>query len=743
MILTIRLSTATITSRNCGISFPKRCCMHIAAGVAKVAARRGMQLCFRRKQRRCGLMTTLNEAHRVSNLKRAWRWVKSNPDAGYKNYCGHAYSRYALADAALLDELRDELERGIYEPTNATKLLLPKKSGILRPYTILTVSDQIVYQAMVNVIAERLAPRVRSHYLRVSYGHMYAGKRSTWFYKPWRQGYSAFNEAARNAFRRGLKFGASFDLTACYDSLDYSVLVHFLRELNCDREFCEKLREYLGFWTANNSLIYHSHGIPQGPLSSGLLSEVVLRHFDLNYGPRSNVRYLRYVDDIRLFASREDALRRMLIRLDTLSKDVGLFPQASKINIHKIEDIEEELKSVSAPYGPSPEDDDEDEDETRSQRDIRTKIISITPRFTVENETRFKFLLSRADPSSKLNTRLLRITHSRPDLIPQVMRHLRKYDALPKRVAEDLIERLRKEPLYENTTAEIVLTLDERTPSGFSRGAVAAMRRLWRRRALTPELRVAIGRAFFRDGRISESSIRYFLRSINDWWVRAELFNVLTPARFGTIFLVNVLNDGIRDKIGDPSLSASERLARIGLGVTRPLNDLNVAAARALRQLGVISRLPKGVDGIERSMTRLLGKPTGVNWRRIFPRNYKHAEKQAVFCRALAETDPTAFVNAADVFNDLLLDRLYRHDLSLGAYVLGNVGSILGSARLRRKYPAIFAFVSETHEKRYISNLSHAVARRTGKPTGRIRFKYMRAARRLMRSAVDELALAW
>jgi retron-type reverse transcriptase len=121
-------------------------------------------------------MSTLVEAFRRENLHRAWRWVKSNPDANYKSYCGQAYSRYAVADASLIDELRNHLVRGIYEPTHATKILLPKKSGILRPYTILTVEDQIVYQAMVNLVAERLAPAIRSQYLHVSFGHMYAGK---------------------------------------------------------------------------------------------------------------------------------------------------------------------------------------------------------------------------------------------------------------------------------------------------------------------------------------------------------------------------------------------------------------------------------------------------------------------------------------------------------------------------------------------------------------------------------------
>ena len=593
---------------------------------------------------------------------------------------------------------------------------------------------------MVNIIAERLAPKIRGQYLRVSFGHMYAGKSSTWFYKPWKQGYSAFNRASRNAFKRGLKFTASFDLTACYDSLDYNVLGHFLGRLKCGHEFCEKLISYLKVWTATDTRIYHSHGIPQGPLSSGLLSEVVLRHFDLNYGTRSNVRYLRYVDDIRLFASREDFLRRMLIRLDTLSKDIGLFPQAAKINIHEIDDIEDELKSISAPYEI---DSDDDEDEPTDQHQLRAKLVQLSPRCKVENSTRFKFLLSRADPSSKLNPRLLNVSRLRPDLVPNIMRYFRKYDRLPTKVAEYLLDGLTKEPLYENTSTEIIVTLDQRTPPALHRRAVRAIKRLWRKRALGPELKAAIGRPILRDRMISENRIRYFLRTRLNWWVRSELYSVLEPKAFGTVFLGNLLNEGIREKTGDAALSAAAQLAYLGLKVMPPLKDVNLAAARTLRQLGIVSRLPKGVDGVERSLSRLTGTATGVNWRAVFKSNYKQAEKQAVFCRAMADTNATAFVNAADVLNDLILHRLYRHDPTLGVYTLGNVGSILTSVRLGNTYPDIFALVSEIHEKRYVSNLSHAVARRTGKPTRRIKYAYIKEAKGLMRRAFAELASTW
>jgi len=279
-------------------------------------------------------MSALSEFKDRSNLERAWRWIRSNPDARYKHFCGDLYQRFAVAGDLLIDDLQDRLRRNIYEPDHGCKLMMPKKSGILRPYTILTVEDQIVYQALANVIAERLAPRIRSRYLVQTFGHLYAGSSSVWFYRRWRDGYLAFNRSARKAVKNGLTYAASFDLTACYDSVDHAVLCHFLRKLGCEQDFRDFLQLCLRMWTATQERIYQNHGIPQGPLASGLLAEVVLQHFDQNHRPKTNIVYMRYVDDIRLFAAKEADLRRVLVKLDHLSKDVGLFPQASKIDIH-------------------------------------------------------------------------------------------------------------------------------------------------------------------------------------------------------------------------------------------------------------------------------------------------------------------------------------------------------------------------------------------------------------------------
>jgi hypothetical protein len=80
-----------------------------------------------------------------------------------------------------------------------------------------------------------------------------------------------------------------------------------------------------------------------------MLSEAVLLHLDEAGEQGAKTVYLRYVDDIKILAKTEDELRRKLIKLDLSAKEIGLFPQTAKINIRKIIDPEDEIKSVSRP----------------------------------------------------------------------------------------------------------------------------------------------------------------------------------------------------------------------------------------------------------------------------------------------------------------------------------------------------------------------------------------------------------
>lgn len=591
------------------------------------------------------------------------------------------------------------------------------------------------------MVAEHLAPKIRGRYLVQTFGHMYAGRSSIWFYRRWQDGYRAFNKSARAAVNRGLKYTASFDLTACYDSVDHGVLCHFLKEIGCEREFCDFLRQCLGRWTATNKRIYQNHGIPQGPLGSGLLAEVVLQHFDQHTRPNASLVYMRYVDDIRLFATKEADLRRLLVRLDTLSKDIGLFPQASKIDIHKVADIEKELKSISNPTEASVR------SKIVNQDKLAKRIVELSPRLTppvnITDETRFKFLLAYALPSARLNQRMLKISLSRPDLVPNAARYFSGYRKLPQSVVKELISRVRKGDLYEYVTADWVDLLGPRLDASDVASLCKVVKAQWKPKSLSPELKAAAGRLLIGGGRLSANQVRYAVQNVREWWVRAELISALDVSQYGTVILHGVLNQALRDSNPDAALSAAYQVALLGVPVSRPYSEIQTSAGKALRQFGVLRRVAGRTCGIEWSFSHLIGRATGVRWRTVFGSKYSHAERMAVQMKALAETNVTAFVNAADVFNDLLLDHLYRHDTSLGSYALGKIGSILSSTRLRAKYPAVFRLCSGIHEERLKSLLSHAVIRQTGKATNRIAYKYLRTAKRLYSAAAVELAANW
>jgi hypothetical protein len=124
----------------------------------------------------------------------------------------------------------------------------------------------------------------------------------------------------RHNFANGFRYVATFDLTAFYDSIDHHVLKIFLLRSGIDVDTIGFLLTNLRHWTeatwsgGRGRLIFHEHGIPQGPSTSGMLSEVVLQHLDAIGDRKSkDVRYLRYVDDIKIMARDEKSLRRKLI----------------------------------------------------------------------------------------------------------------------------------------------------------------------------------------------------------------------------------------------------------------------------------------------------------------------------------------------------------------------------------------------------------------------------------------------
>ena len=533
----------------------------------------------------------------------------------------------------------------------------------------------------------------------------------------------------------GFTFTASFDLTACYDSLDHGVLRYFLERLGLDLDFRQRFSEWLGKWTATDRGIYHNHGIPQGPLSSGLVSEVVLSHFDELRVKRLKFQYFRYVDDIRLFAKNENDLRRLLVELDLLSKDIGLFPQSSKICIRRIHDIENELKSVSNPPEPAVA------QRSVDQRRLLKRIVALSHRFRISNNTRFKFLLAHATPSAALTARLWRILENQPEIYRSVCNYLRQYKTLPRVAASKVIEQIKASSLYQSVRAEFIGVADGRLPKELDIKLATFLKKHWAPRTLQPDLLARIGHYLVRTGRLTPSQVIYICVHARSWWTRAMLIERLREACISQSCMQNVIETGIRDSAGDVARAAGWKaflLARLPSGRR---SDWNPAGEMLLREVGMVQRTRASHCGITTSFAKLDERIPRLNWRRLFGNRYSQAERQAVETVASASTNITGFVNVLDVFNDLLLSAVFTTDGAIGGYTLGGIGSVLApTSRFARKYPDTFALAKEVHDQRYGSMYSHPLIRHTGRPTGKIRYRFLTRAKRLLRSAFSEIA---
>lgn len=677
-----------------------------------------------------------------ANLDLAWLRVQTSTERTYREYFRPLYRAFAIGADGHLEALRNAILGGYYEPSAATKAFFPKASGLQRVYTLLSVEDHIAYQAIANLIADKLYRRAQNLYLRNVFGHIYAGPGNRYFYRDWRRSYTSYAGAMRRAFNDGYEYTASFDLTACYDSIDHGVLRHFLNELGLSHEVADLLCRMLRQWTDASSKkpIHHGHGIPQGPVPSGLLAEVVLAHFD-STAKTKWLRYFRYVDDIRLFAKNEVTLRRELITLDFKSKEIGLFPQSAKVSIHRVTDIEQEMKGISQPGSPQ-------SFSVVDHSKVRKALAELSPRFRVTNPTKFKWNLGSAAPDARLACRLLEILDREPSFADPVSRYLARMPRMSRKVSRRLLDVLRAHDLYPGFAAALLRGVRENihAESRIRLFAYCRSRLSGRRSSRVPEVRAAAIAVLLWNGQLTWQESREALSPPENWWLRAWVPGFLKPEHIGPPSYQAIVHELIRDEANDPAIVGAELLITHRLPLPRPFGKVNPAAQITLHAVGRIGKIRKGVCPIRTRMVRTLGPALGVvDWTQVFTGStYRVMVTRVATWATYATTDATAFVVLTDTINDVTLDALFRHDGTIGTYTLGKIGSALQpTSRFAKHYPKLFRIADRVHQMRLGADLAHPVTRSTNAPTRRIAYRDMRRLLAPLAAGYVELGQNW
>lgn len=689
-------------------------------------------------------MSTYDTMCSLPNLRRAYRWLNSNPDYRYKNLFRDSYAAYAISSDANLKALRKELLRHRYESTHASKILVPKPSGALRPITLLTVDDQIVYQACVNVIADVLKPRTIRRYRKRVFNHLYAGKSSRFFYLKWQDSYHAFGDEVRRLVKGGNNWVANFDLTSFYDTIDHHVLSHFLSELGIEKELIEFLMNCLRVWTSStwtNSepTIYHEHGIPQGPQPSGMLSEVVLTHIDATGERGRRTRYLRYVDDIKIFAKNETDLRQKLIALDICSKEVGLFPQTAKINIRRVSDPEDEIKSVSHPPEPSLSPFAEKEDVVKRLLEL-TRGGRVDPDFS----TRFKYILARTTPSYRLNERLIRVLIHHPEYAENISHYFQRYRTIPNKAADAIVAFLKAPEIYHSVFGELLRAVLFNMPTS-PRNEIAdrCFDRLFRpppgSLPLQPTYKEALIAWVVVWNRATFASFERLRRNEVDWWVRKSMLREIDVAKYGIPSYRQFLNDSMKTTEPEIARIAAAKIVEDAIPVNRPYGTAHIAAKTTLKTAGRIRSVGRPASLIPSALNYILRQRLArYDWQRYFGRHHKHAEYLAILSKQSFETDIDAFVMRLDSFCDFLFDEIYRRlcpGLARPTY-----GAALNSpsAPIRAMLPRTIVGFKALHDLRINSVSAHPKSQRTGIPTKRIKHSdYSRIRKNVVEAFVE------
>lgn len=687
-------------------------------------------------------MSDLKTVFDPANLKRAYRWILSSPDASYKSYFRDSYDAFAIASETHLKWIRNECLKDRYQPTHATKIFTPKPSGLLRPITLLTVEDQIVYQACVNVIAEALRKKTQNRYHKRVFAHLYAGKRSRFFYFQWQRSYRNFAKRIKKAYADGYRHIADFDLAAFYDSIDHHVLKHFLQDTGIDEDTIEFLLSCLRHWTSSTwstgpSNIYLGHGIPQGPLASGMLSEVVLQHIDAAGEQGRKTLYLRYVDDIKILAKNEDELRGKLIKLDITSKEIGLFPQTAKINIHRMTDPREEVKSVSQPPEPSvvPKVD---------QKKLISRLLELTRRGKVDpkKSSRFKYLLGQTVPSHRMNSRLMVLLKVCPEFSPSICSYISRYEKVPEKLAEEIIEYVKGRDLYHSVHGAILRScLGRLSPSKASvLGRFCATRLLRAAKGSIPPqptYKEALIAWCLSAGTISFAEYEHIVFQEKDWWVRKCAIGELSIDLFGASTYADFINRLMRIQNGETSRISASRLVQDDVKLVRPYRDVETTGKQTLKAAKIVRAVGQPDSRINEILAYIFKRrKTNYDWKTLLGKDHQHAERMAIFIKRNRESNIDAFLVQLDSFCDFLTGVIYPRFKPGKIYPF--YGSALQDPTLIGVLPATMMNFRKLHNIRLESMTAHPTTKKTGKPTRRLKHNDFYKIRMDLIAAFDE-----
>jgi len=589
----------------------------------------------------------------MQNLELAWRRITTGRNLQYKRIYRPLYYAYEVAHKENLKYLHERL-LGNWKPNSPDRIYIPKPSGLQRPLTLLGIEDQIVLQAVSNAFAKKLFEKRKKVENKYVFSNILnKPKNSKFFLRDWHETYYHFQKKCNEYFESGQRWIANYDLAAFYDTISHDLLIKLVSPQKGNLETWKKVKSWLNCWTSKDKRTQITHGIPQGPLASDFLAECMLFPLDEAMMCES-ISYVRYVDDIRIFAKSRFEVHKAVSRMEIYCRNLGLIPQGKKFKIREAktpEQISDLLPSLP-PFEFEPRDEQDlllkKEAENKFAKALKGKPIEVTDKSSA------RFVLYRAPKSEEILRKVLLLLPRHPEHIDAFSFYLSNY-IRSKRIERVLINILKNGMPYEYVRSELWQILARiGSKENMAKMIYLAKEDLKNKESSTwlkcGSLSYLIS---CQKNKLIKSSKRIKYQSP---LIQALLVPIIPESEFTKDGIIHNL---LACKSFEPGIMLAEQLLtrhQIPKDYKVKIKDLSPQAQNVFRKLGLIQRrtLPN-IDNIGEILKNRYKIPYILKWKNVLDKEYVHALQILLYSDAIYDTGRSEWLNYQNSFNDALI----------------------------------------------------------------------------------------
>jgi hypothetical protein len=595
----------------------------------------------------------------IKELRLALQRLSTGRNIPYKRFFRSIYLNYQFAADDNLKRLRQEIQ-GNWKASKPLRIYTPKPSGLQRPITLLKIDDQIILQLLANRLALKIYKRRKKVEHKVAFSNILSRpKDSVFFLEDWHLTYSLFQKKCEEHYKNGFHWIAHFDLAAYYDTLSHEILMKVVAPRTSTNEPWTTYMKWLQAWSSPVGTDGHAHGIPQGPIGADFLGEIFLLPLDEKF-LKEGIRYVRYVDDIRIFAETELDAQKAAVELEVFCRNHGLIPQGKKFAIKKAEKLDDALGTLPSirPTDIAP-DEETPQMEKENAEKLFDEALSGRP-IRIEEKSKVRYVLFRAPKSRRILKKCIKLLSRHPEHIDAFVSFFRNFEkSIP-------LER------------EILRILDYGTPYGYIKGELyQVIARIGSDNALQilmPNAKVDLSNksacVILKWGAFSlllACQKKGFCRIVNrikraDPIVQALLLPVIPETEYNPNGLIETL-------LSSPDYTAGilipEQLFRRSQTlrdyVLHPRNCSTVVQ-NTLKAMGIVGRrYSSKIDQIADILNRqfiINNKPV---WRKLLATEFMHALKILVQAEIVYLPSPSNWLQLQNSFNDAIQKALLEY----------------------------------------------------------------------------------